>query len=376
MALGRILAALTATAAGAAVAATMAAPAATAITSTTPDGYLLRVGSFNVRSVQFDYHLAPGEQPWLLRRGAVVSTILGEHSDVVGLQEASQNLNFGSKPGVASHYVNGHGIVGTGSSATDVQTQYFDIRNGLNDGTAGRPWRMTNPYLYNCVRLTTNTNCVPQDRGASRDTKIVYRTDRLTMLDSGSYLYRTQSGGLNDGRYFVWAKFSVKSTGKQFFFATTHLMNGAAADRQAEWQEVITKTNQLSDGLPVVITGDFQSSKFAAPSDTMMQAMKDAGYGDVVNQTYGTVHLVSQRAQTMVNAWINSMAGIDPSVADYSYENNRSWIGNNIDWVFASNSLTVTRWKVCLKFDPTTLQRTGVIPSDHNMVASNVIIPN
>ena len=50
-------------------------------------------------------------------------------------------------------------------------------------------------------------------------------------------------------------------------------------------------------------------------------------------------------------------------------------IGNNIDWVFATNGLTVTDWKTVVDHDPSTLQITGVIPSDHAMVAATLLIP-
>lgn len=354
------IATLAAVASTVGVAATMSATPANASSS-----YYLRAGSFNVRSVQFDTHLAPGESLWKYRRGVVLDDILGENLDVVGVQEASQN------PKYASHYVDGGGSV----DGTTIQTQYFDIRNGLNARTDGNPWAVTNPYLYNCVRLDNNYKCQDKYRGASRDTKILYRKDRLTLGSSGSVLFNRQSGGANDGRYFVWAKFTINSTGKQFFFATTHLMNGAAADRKAEWQQAIHEINIRKGNLPVVMTGDFQSSKFHAPSDSMMTAMRNNGYGDVVGQRYGTVHLEHKRAKVLSNAWINSMHGFGRDISKYSYENNHYWAGNNIDWIFASNALAVKRWKVVLDYDRTTLQVRGTMASDHSLVTSTIVIP-
>ena len=43
--------------------------------------------------------------------------------------------------------------------------------------------------------------------------------------------------------------------------------------------------------------------------------------------------------------------------------------------MFASNALTVTEWKTVVDHDPSTLQITGVIPSDHSMVAATLLIP-
>ena len=46
--------------------------------------------------------------------------------------------------------------------------------------------------------------------------------------------------------------------------------------------------------------------------------------------------------------------------------------GNNIDWIFASNSLPVQEYKVVVDYDPNTWQVNGVIPSDHNMVRATL----
>jgi len=350
-----------------AVASTVGVAATMTATPANADGsYYLRAGSFNVRSVQFDNSLAPGESLWKYRRAGVVKDILDENLDVVGIQEASQNVNY------ASHLVDGRGSV----EGTTLSTQYFDIRNGLNEKTDQSPWALTNPYLYDCVRLSTNYKCQPKYRGASRDTKILYRRDRLILGRSGSVLFNRQSGGPNDGRYFVWAKFTIKATGKQFFFATTHLVNGAVANRKAEWQEVIHQINFRKGNLPVVMTGDFQSSKFAAPSGTMLSAMYRNGYGDVVGQRYGTVHLPSpHRAKVMSNGWLGSHNGFHRDIRDWSFENNIHWAGDNIDWIFASNRLAVARWREVADYDRSTFQLRGVIPSDHNLVTSTIVIP-
>ena len=49
-------------------------------------------------------------------------------------------------------------------------------------------------------------------------------------------------------------------------------------------------------------------------------------------------------------------------------------LGNNIDWVFASNELAVPEWKVVARFDKQ-LRLKGVIPSDHFMVRATITLP-
>jgi len=62
-------------------------------------------------------------------------------------------------------------------------------------------------------------------------------------------------------------------------------------------------------------------------------------------------------------------------VRTFGYDDARTKTGNNIDYVFATNSLLVKEWKMVIKYDPTTLRVDGVIPSDHNMVRATVTLP-
>ncbi|MGH3445614.1 MAG: endonuclease/exonuclease/phosphatase family protein, partial [Nocardioidaceae bacterium] len=316
--------------------------------------YNLHVGSFNIRSVQNDLHLAPGERPWRVRRAYVVRDILSQHVDVIGVQEASQNTKYA--------YL-----------MDDGPNQYTDLMKGLNE--AGGDYALTNDEMYNCERRDTVYHCQYRYRGASRATRILYSQDTLTLLSQGSYEYRHQSGGKNDQRYLPWARFKIKATGKRFFFASTHLATKSVSLQRAQWRELIAKVKDLHGRLPVVVTGDFQASKFNPPADTMMRAMRKAGFNDVLNQRYGTVHLPHRRAEKMINRWINTENRFHRDVRTFGYEQNHHWIGNNVDWIFATNRLEVKRWKVVVHYNPKTLRLRGVIPSDHNMVSATIVIP-
>jgi hypothetical protein len=103
--------------------------------------------------------------------------------------------------------------------------------------------------------------------------------------------------------------------------------------------------------------------------------MKDAGYGDVLNQQYATALTPEPRAEHTINGWINSLGRFDRDVKNYSYYGNHAKTGNSIDWIFASNELPVKEFKMVLDFDPTTLQVNGVIPSDHNMERATITLP-
>ncbi len=330
------------------------ASAVDAVTKQRGSGHpVVNVASFNIRAVKNDVRAGGDELPWRQRRAAVIREILGENLDVVGVQEASQNGSYKKQ-------------------MVDGRNQYLDLRNGLRQ--AGGRWRLTSKAAYNCVRPFGSHDCVYQDRGASRTTKILFNADKVKKLDSGSYLYRNQSKGENDQRYLVWAVFEDRASHERYFFADTHLATGSAALQKAQWRELIDKVNQLKNGLPTIVVGDFQRSRMKHPVTDMLAAMKSNGYGDVLGQRPGEPMVEHPRARSTVQSWVNSMNHFDRDVRDYSHADDRKRAGNFIDWIFASNDLPVRQYKVVADIDPETMKLRGVIPSDHNMVRASLVL--
>ncbi len=325
------------------------APRATAATLEVPVD--VRVGSYNVRGVHLD---GTGGLPWRDRRPAVVRDILGERVDVLGVQELS------AAPGYADRLEDG-------------PNQMLDLVAGLAE--AGGSYALTNTAAANCLRDWTTSRCDYVDRGASRTTRILYNTRTLSMLSQGSYEYRVQSTKDKDTRYLVWATFRVIATGHEFFVANTHLVNGSATQQKAQTVELIEQVTRLGAGLPVVVVGDFQRTKFSPPINYTLKAMKAAGFGDVLDQRYETPWVPRHRAQKRINAWFNTMNRFQRDLRPYAYEDDKRKLGNNIDWVFASNELAVPEWKVVVRYDKRRLRLTGVIPSDHFMVRATITLP-
>jgi endonuclease/exonuclease/phosphatase family metal-dependent hydrolase len=293
--------------------------------------------------------------PWAQRRAAVVGQILGEHVDVVGVQEVTQTNS------IANRMVSG-------------ANQFLDLRDGLN--SAGGSFALTNETSYNCVNPKTSRGCTYQYRGASGGDRIYYDTTKLTMLSAGSYTYPTQNPATPAVTYaLAYAYFSVKATGARFMFTSTHLDPPSRTVRVAQWHELIAEVNQLKGSLPVVNVGDYNTQKMDEIAGTMLPAMKDAGYGDVLNQSYGQNTIADPRARATVNGWVNSLNRYNRDVRTYSYANNHERTGNSIDWIFASNSLPVPEVKVVSDFDPATLQVQGVMPSDHHMMRATLTLP-
>lgn len=311
----------------------------------------LRVGSFNVRGV---HHDGEGGLPWRDRRPAVVRDILGERVDVLGVQEVSQNNGYADR-------------------LEDGPNQMLDLVAGLTK--AGGTYALTNTASANCVRDWTAHRCDYVDRGASRSTRILYNTSTVSMLSQGSYEYRVQSTKDNDTRYLVWATFRVLATGHEFFFANTHLVNDSIAQQKAQTVELLEQVQRLRGDLPVIVVGDFQKTKFSAPIDYTLQAMKSAGFGDVLDQRFETPWVPQHRAQKRINGWFNTMNRFRRDVRPYAYEDDKKKLGNNIDYVFATNELVVPEWKVVVRFDRQRLRLKGVIPSDHFMVRATITLP-
>ena len=314
----------------------------------------MRVASFNIFGVNNDASASGEQSTWRTRRPVVVSQILTEHPDVIGLQEANQSTTYASSLDYGS-------------------TQYDDLVGAL--AARGAHYAVTNASSYNCLKATSSTGCVATYRGASNSTRIIYDTDRLELVAQGSMKYAAQAAGRID-RYLAWGVFRVRATGGELLFADTHLDSYDTGVRVAQWRELITRVNLLKNGRPVVVVGDFNTTKFSDWSAEMLPRMQNEGYGDVLDQQFNSSAIASPRARTLENAWVGSSNGFRRDVRTFSYDDAPATkIGNNIDWVFATSSLEVKDWKTVVDYDPTSLMVTGVIPSDHCMVRATLVIP-
>jgi endonuclease/exonuclease/phosphatase family metal-dependent hydrolase len=328
-------------------------PTVTASPQLTPAGSSavnLRFGSFNVMTVSGD-KTHGNQRPWKVRRGTVIREILGESVDVIGVQEANQSSHF------ASHLVDG-------------QNQYLDLRNGLNK--AGGNFALANANAYNCVRPDTAWKCHYKNRGASNSERILYNPSHVTRIYAGAMQYRHQSSDFK-GASLAWAWMRAKGNGHKFLFTTTHLNPTHRGVRQAQWWEMIRKIKQIRHGYPVVSVGDFNAQKFDSLTKPMLPAMKNAGIGDILNQRYRVNPPSGVRAKHLINAWINTNNHWLRNMRTWAYEDQHNKIGNNIDYIFASNYLKVPEYKLVVSHSG--LNVDGVFPSDHNMIRATITIP-
>jgi endonuclease/exonuclease/phosphatase family metal-dependent hydrolase len=311
----------------------------------------IRVATFNISSMVLDSTHGP-LRPWKERRGRVISEILSEHVDVIGVQEAAPGRSM-------PHHV------------VDGANQYLDLRNGLNK--AGGHYALTAAAGFNCVNSLTAYHCKKMDRDASNADRILYNTQKLTMVGHNSMAYSHRTAR-NAHPFLTWARFRVRSNGHEFRFFDTHLDPRNRAVRKAQWQQMIKQINHLKQGRPVISVGDFNTQKFDPMAASMFPAMKRSGYGEVLNEQYRVNPNRHIRARARTHAWISSLNHMSRNVRAFSYDDATSKTGNSIDHIFASNSLAVRSYKVVLKYNPSTLTVSGVLPSDHNMVCATIAI--
>ncbi|GAA1909760.1 endonuclease/exonuclease/phosphatase family protein [Nocardioides marmoribigeumensis] len=311
----------------------------------------IRVGTFNVLTVSMDT-TDGNRRPWRDRRGTIIRQVLDERLDVLGAQEINQGKYFRAR-------------------LVDGITQMTDLRNGLNK--AGGTYALTNTAGFNCVDPSTNYKCTYRYRAASGDNRILYNTSKLRLVRQGTYKYRNQGSTFTS--YLPWATFRTRATGYEFTFASTHLTTTSDSLRRAQWSELIKKMTYLRDhyARPVMVVGDFNAQKFSKIAEIYLPAMRRAGFGDVTGQQAYESRITRPRAQRRINGFINSWNRMDRNVKNYSYYDDRTRMGNTIDYIFASNALAVPEYKLCLNYG-SDLQVNGVMPSDHNMLRATITL--
>lgn len=107
-----------------------------------------------------------------------------------------------------------------------------------------------------------------------------YKKERFELLASGYFwLSETPEVAGSKGwdgaceRIASWAKLKDKTSGKEYFALNTHLDHVGVAARREGVGLILDKVNELSGGLPVIVTGDFN----AEPESDVIKHITDAG---------------------------------------------------------------------------------------------------
>lgn len=105
---------------------------------------------------------------------------------------------------------------------------------------------------------------------------IFYRKDRFSVEKSGNFWLAEDMNAVGKKgwdaaceRVATWAILKDKNTGKRLFFLNTHLDHMGKVARHEGALLVIDQVTKLSEGLPVIVTGDFN----ATPDDEPIQVL-------------------------------------------------------------------------------------------------------
>lgn len=177
----------------------------------------------------------------------------------------------------------------------------------------------------------------------------------------------------------VWATFTDKVTGKRIFVAAPHFSNG---DTTAEQNERITQAQELVDlviannvdKLPVIVTGDFNTSKRKPHHGDVYSTMIGAGYADSLgnptDSRYPDAAALATHRIDVGYATANNYTNPAPR---------SKWLnGYDIDYVWHTSGIGVDMIQtvVSLDLDGKFIGSTangaavGYPPSDHNMLTA------
>ncbi|MGI8859902.1 MAG: endonuclease/exonuclease/phosphatase family protein [Rubrobacteraceae bacterium] len=111
---------------------------------------------------------------------------------------------------------------------------------------------------------------------------IYWRMDRLELVARGGFWLSetpgeySKSWGARHVRSANWARFRVRSGGAEFVHLNTHLDHISGRARQQGAGLILHRLDELADGIPVVLTGDFNCN----PGSKTYGIFADAGFGD------------------------------------------------------------------------------------------------
>lgn len=274
--------------------------------------------TYNVKEATLDGESEGGNNvaPWSERRLGVANYINSAAPDVVGVQEAAALVNGKTR-------------------------QIDDLVTALG-GT------------YSLAQ----TEIAPTQPGHTGRTGvyILYKSSTYATVGDGGHW------SLGDSRWAAYQVLENKASGAKFLFVSPHLQvtgqpNGTDQGREDEDQRMVDQATAYADslgGLPIIYAGDFNSDpskkhEFNGPSDyNLAHGMADSF--DV--------------AQSRTNAQYNTANGyMTTPMAD----------GYRLDYLFVTPGVAVTHWGQLL--DLSHGQFVGPIPSDHNPVVANMLIP-
>lgn len=181
---------------------------------------------------------------------------------------------------------------------------------------------------------------------------IFYRRDRFQLLDSGEFwLSETPNEIASRGwdaalpRIATWAKFKDLQSDEDFIHLNTHFDHRGDVARVRSAQLIIDKLSELSDGLAVVVTGDFNVTPDSDAYATMISGVEDTKFN----------------SESVPHGPDGTFAGFTVELGERT---------DRIDYVFVGGDVKVLRYGVLSD------QWNGRYPSDHLPVLAEILLQN
>ncbi|AWW29662.1 endonuclease [Echinicola strongylocentroti] len=176
----------------------------------------------------------------------------------------------------------------------------------------------------------------------------LYKKDLFSVIDKGVFWFsetpEVPSIGWDatDRRICTWTKFNVKGTEKEFYVFNVHFYWRLEIAKKESGPLLAKKIKEISNGTPVIVMGDFNSTENTSQIKAIKETVMDA-------------FDVTQSPREGV---------IGTNLGGGVFQGN---VKNRIDYIFVSSEFTVEDYKVI-----SDTYGTGKYPSDHLPVTSMV----
>jgi len=253
------------------------------------------VGSLHIVSFNVRYNNpGDGENSWPHRRDWVAEIIRREKTDIAGLQEV-------------------------------LKSQFDDLAVRLSD--------------YAIYGVGRNDG-----KELGEYAPILYRKDRFELVDKGQFwlsatpeVVGSVGWDANQTRIATWVKLCDRKTKKNFLAINTHFDHVGQEARRESAKLIVAKTQKLGCGLPVIITGDFNSR----PTSEAYKTITDESSSRIFYDAFARTKTAHQGPDSTWSGFRKVLPG------------------QRIDFVFVTDDVTVLSHKILAE------QRDGRFPSDH-----------
>ncbi len=204
---------------------------------------------------------------------------ISEAGDLVNLNDATINraLTVDGDIRVLYHNIWGSEMYNRDDMQVAIYLQYMPDVIGLQEVNVDRVRNAKPESIFKMLKDTyTEVPVTATNPSKNSYVPILYRADKLELIDSGWHLYADGAG--DQSKAVAWAVFRDKATGKSFGMANTHFYwtsdaLGVAARKidAAEIIDVVAKAQQKHN-VPFIIGGDLNCRISAEPQIMLKRA--------------------------------------------------------------------------------------------------------